>query len=361
MKVGVLTFHGVANYGATMQAYALFIILEKLGHDVELINYSSVRSFVSTQKYLYLNSNFVVNVVKQWRMNKFFKKRVKLNAKKCFTNKDLKKHTRKYNAIICGSDEIWNIHLPIQNFDFNYFLEFVNQDIPKISYGTSFGYTSSENIGTNLLRISQSLKSFCAISVRDENSLKLVNSFQVSGVKVLDPTFLCQYSKILSPPTVKRKYLLVYGHLSSVEQIFAKKIAKYYDLDTIAIGYHCQLANQNYLSVSPSEWLGYFANASYVISDFYHGVIFSIIFNKAFSVFVREAKFNKIASLLKDLSIENRIIHTNDIKLYLEKLADEKPIDLMNIDFDYQKLNLMIKESQQYLDNALISNTKDIA
>ncbi len=358
MKVGVLTFHGVANYGATMQAYALFNVLKIAGHDVELINYSSSKSSAATRKHLYINPGFAVNALKQWKMKRFFKKYVKLAGKRCFTNQDLKKHTHQYNAIVCGSDEIWNIHLPVQNFDFNYFLEFVSEDIPKISYGASFGYTSSENIGTNVSRISQSLKSFYAISVRDENSLKLVNSFHVSGVKVLDPTFLCQYSKIVSPPTVKRKYLLVYAQLSSVEQIFVKKIAEYYDLDTIAVGYPCKLADRNYLSVSPSEWLGYFANASYVISDFYHGVIFSIVFNKAFSVFIRDSKSNKIASLLKDLDIENRALQASDMQVHLQKLADEKPIDLMSMTLDYQKLNLTIEESKQYLTNALNSNIK---
>ena len=207
MKVGVLTFHGVANYGATMQAYALFDVLKVAGYDVELINYVSGKSSNVVRKCLYLNPYFAFNIVKQWRTNKFFKKYVKVMQKRCLTDKDLRQHTHQYHAIVCGSDEIWNIHLPVQNFDFNYFLEFVNEDIPKISYGASFGYASSENIGTNTSRISRSLKSFCAISVRDENSLAIVNSFQISGVKVLDPTFLCQYSKIISPPTVKRKYL----------------------------------------------------------------------------------------------------------------------------------------------------------
>jgi polysaccharide pyruvyl transferase WcaK-like protein len=353
MKVGVLTFNGVANYGATMQAYALFNVLKVAGHDVELINYSSRKSSNATCKYLYMNPCFAFNALKQWKMRKFFKKYVKLTGKRCSTDRDLKKHTHQYNAIVCGSDEIWNIHLPVQNFDFNYFLEFVSKDIPKISYGASFGYTSSENIGTNIARIGRSLKSFYAISVRDENSLNIVNSLHIAGVKVLDPTFLCHYSTIVSPPIVKRKYLLIYGHLSLEEQLFVKKIAKYYSLDTIAVGYHCKLADRNYLSVSPSEWLGYFANASYVISDFYHGAIFSIIFNKAFSVFVRDSKSNKIASLLKDLDLENRILQAEDMHLHLQKLADEKPIDLMSMNLDARKLDRMIEESRQYLTNAL--------
>ncbi len=361
MKIGILTFHGVANYGAILQACALFNVIEMAGHDVELINYSTNRTSNLIGKNLFENHYFTFNIIKKWKMNIFLDKYVRITNRKYRTSEDLKKYAQNFDLIICGSDEIWNIHLPLQNFDFNYFLEFVSEQIPKISYGVSFGYTSSNNIGKNFSRISQLLQSFSAISVRDENSLELVHTCNISAVKVLDPTFLCEYSKILILPKVRRKYLLIYAQLSSEEQIYVKKIAKHYELDLIAIGYPCRIADYNYLAVGPAEWLGYFAKASYVISDFYHGIVFSIIFNKPFSAFVRNSKLNKIGDILRDLKGEDRIISSNQMSLHLKKLDLQMDLNLMEMNIDYHRLQKMIHDSKQYLDRALsvTSNVKE--
>jgi hypothetical protein len=362
MKIGILTFQRVANYGAILQAYALFNVLKMTGHDVELIDYSTDRTCNLIQKHLYSNPYFAFNAVKEWRMNNFSRKYMKLTARKYRTSEELKKYAQNFDLIICGSDEIWNIQLPFQNYDFNYFLDFATPNVSKISYAASFGYTSSDNIGENIVRISQLLQSFSAISVRDENSLQLVRSCKISAVKVLDPTFLCEYSKILSLPVVKRKYLLIYAHLSREEQSYAKKIATYLGLDLVAIGYPCRIADYNHLAVSPAEWLGYFAEAAYVISDFYHGVIFSIIFKKPFSTFVRDPKSNKIGDILRELNAEDRILSPLQMSLDLKDLELKIDLNLMKINLDYPKLEQMVHDSNQYLDRALsvAANTQEI-
>jgi Polysaccharide pyruvyl transferase len=363
MKVGILTFCGVVNYGATLQAYALFNVLKTAGHDVELIDYFTSNTAKLVRRHLYAAPGIAFNnAVKQWRMNNFLHNYVKLTPKRHRTSKELKKCTENFDVIICGSDEIWNIHLPLQNFDFNYFLEFVSNETLKISYGASFGYTLVEDLGENSLQISQLLKSFAAISVRDENSLQIVRACENSAIKVLDPTFLCEYSKIISLPIVKRKYLLIYACLSSDEQLYVKEIAKYYGLCLIAVGYPCRIADYNYLALSPSKWLGYFAKASYIVSDFYHGVVFSIIFRKPFSAFIRDSKSNKIKDILKELNAENRIVSLLQMSLCLQRSKLPIDLNLMEMNLDYPKLQQMIDDSRQYLDRALslTANVKDI-
>lgn len=295
-------------------------------------------------------------------MNNFSRKHMKMTARKYRTSEELKKYAQNFDLIICGSDEIWNINLSFQNYDFNYFLDFVDRDVPKISYAASFGHTSIDNIGESIVRVGQLLQSFSAISVRDENSLQIVRFCEISAVKVLDPTFLCEYSKILILPTVKRKYLLIYAHLSREEQSYAKKIATYLGLDLVAISYPCRIADYNHLAISPAKWLGYFAEATYVISDFYHGVIFSIIFKKPFSAFVRDSKSNKIGDILRELNVEDRILSPLQMSLDLKHLELKIDLNLMKINLDYPKLQQMIHDSNHYLDRALsvAANTQEI-
>jgi polysaccharide pyruvyl transferase WcaK-like protein len=351
MKVGILTFHGVVNYGATLQAYALSQVLTTAGYDVELINYFTDKSANIIRNYLYKSPYFAFNLLKQWKINNFLRTRTKMSDRRCRTSAELKKSTQKFDTIVCGSDEIWNINLSLQDFDFNYFLEFADRDIYKISYGVSFGHTTS--LGEYKPRISNLIESFDAISVRDTNSLNIVRDCQSLAVKVLDPTFLCRYADIITPPPSGRKYILVYAHLSPAEQIFVRKMATYYGLSIVAVGYPCRIADVNRLAISPSQWLGYFANATYVVSDFYHGVIFSIIFKKPFSAYVRDSKSNKIVDLLQDLGATDRIVSPVQMSSESQQLESISKCDLMETHLNYAKLEQKIEESRQYLTTAL--------
>jgi len=283
--------------------------------------------------------------LKQWRMNDFTRKNVRLTSETYRTSSELEKCSQSFDSIICGSDEIWNIYSPFQDLDFNYFLAFTDEATSKISYGASFGQASQ--LGEHASQISKLLKNFSSISVRDENSLQLVRSCGSSAIKVLDPTFLIEYSKLISAPKTKRPYLLVYGILSPEEQAYTQKIAKDNHLDLIAIGYPCEVTHKNYLTLGLSDWLGYFSGASYVIADFYHGVVFSIIFRKPFSVFVRDHKSNKIGDLLRELNVDDSVL------LSPASLYSQLPKLTMNLNLDYSKLQKMIQASKDYLFHAL--------
>ncbi len=358
MKVGILTFHSVVNYGATLQAYALSQVLTTAGYDVELINYFTDKTANIIRNYLYRSPYFAFNALKQWKINNFLRTHTKMSDRRYRSGVELKKYAQKFDAIICGSDEIWNINLSLQNFDFNYFLEFADRDVYRISYGVSFGSTT--DLGEHQSKISNLLKYFDALSVRDTNSINIVRDCQSAAVKVLDPTFLCTYTDIISPP-IHQKYILVYAHLSAAEQLFVRKMATYYGLSIIAVGYPCKIADVNQIAVSPSQWLGYFANATYVVSDFYHGLIFAIIFRKPFSVYLRDSKSNKIADLLQDLGATDRILLPAQMSDESQQMELIKKHDLMETNLNYAKLDEKIDESGQYLATALkMANVREI-
>lgn len=351
MKVGILTFHHTTNYGATLQAYALWTTLTNQGYDVELIDY---RPLGAVKYYLKqnLNRHLLANLVKSWKMRSFLLSNMRLNKKTFYTRADLKSFSHPYDVVICGSDQIWCIDTPFRGFDPSYFLDFINHQTPcrKISYAASFG--STDNLGKHKEAISNLVGQFDAISVRDSNSLRLIQQeCNKSATRVLDPTFLGDYSKILSLPKLREKYLLIYhdrAPMTSEEENFLRSLAKTQQLTIISVGKYNKIARKNFIDVSPEQWLGYFSKASYVFTNTYHGTIFSLIFKKPFTVLQDSGKSNKLKDLLNKLDLESRIlVDPNSV----ESLSEES----LTIDYDsvYEKIEKEVMKSKSYLFEAI--------
>jgi polysaccharide pyruvyl transferase WcaK-like protein len=220
----------------------------------------------------------------------------------------LQNFSHRYDAVIVGSDQIWDINSPIRGVDTSYFLDFIaSTDIRKISYAASFGSTSS--LGEHKEKISGLLDSFYRLSVRDSNSLKLLEQeCKRQAVKVLDPTFLIQYDNLVGKNKGREDHILVYGGLPASLTQPIRDLSKKLNLPVISVGHiNNQVAEISNLQAGPIQWLKYFASAKYIFTNYYHGVIFSIIFRKPFSVFLAEKKIWKIGDLLKDLGLSDRI------------------------------------------------------
>lgn len=349
MKVGILTFHRTTNYGATLQAYALYSFIKKYGHDVEIIDYYPKKLKESYFRHLYNNKFFLFNAIKSWKIRQFLKSKIKISSFKYSDPLKLNSLNLNYDLILCGSDEIWNINSTHTGFDSTYFLDFIcKKNIRKVSYAPSFGIT--KELGSKKSHIKQLLNSFNALSVRDFNSQQIIqNQCNLSAEKVLDPTFLIDdYQKIIKYPKFKRKYMLVYGGLSFSEQIYVKKVAEASKLHLIAIGYPCKVADSNKLAIGIEEWLGYFANASYVFTNFYHGVVFSIMFKKSFNVFERSSKSIKVRDLLIDYGLEDRILSE-------DTLGSKATISEEFNSFHNTDLKKMIEKSQNFIRKQLVA------
>lgn len=346
MKIGIVTLHRTTNYGATLQAYSLWNFLTKMGYLAEIIDYCPDRLKQEHFKHLYHNKFFAFNAVKEYKTRKFFRTKTKLSEKRYCSSSEMAKLPDNYDLLICGSDEIWNVNSPLFGLDPNFFLGFARgAEVCKISYAPSFGFTT--NLKDDLEKIANFLQDFLLISVRDSNSLKLVNEqCKLPATKVLDPTFLSSYNNILKSPRIKKDYILIYGGLSPAEQKHVKKISEIEGLDTVAVGYPCKLARSNHLGAGPEEWLGLYARAKYVFTNFYHGAIFSLIFKKPFTVFERADKSVKVRDLLRDLNLESRILSISEFPTSSSNL----PFDL---DFDEPQLGQMIQSSKLYLSQAI--------
>ena len=364
MKVGIITFHHTTNYGATLQAYALWKTIKHQGHEVEIIDYRphiAVRVYWREIKLILKNKfrllikpealvTLVKLLVKQFKKEFFLYSKVKLSKKKAYTREDLSNFNLDYDIVICGSDQLWCID-SFRGFDPSFFLDFVDsQKCRKISYAASFGGT--KDLGEYRELINKLISDFHAISVRDFHSLRLLQKeCGKSGTRVLDPTFLIDFNELKSVSKLKKEYLVIYFHrnLTVEQENFIKSIAKLKDLIIISVWKYSSIASKNFLSLAPQEWLTYINNASYVVTDTYHGTIFSIKSKKLFTVFSREDKINKINDLLDNLGLESRLLVRVD--------SDSVDIQSQNINYAVvdEKLEKEILISKTYLFETLDS------
>ncbi len=365
MKIGILTYHCTTNYGATLQAYALLTAIKQQGwENVEIINYqpySMLRNFFirpiqPINKKLQINTQIFINLRKCLNMRKFVLENLPLSRKKFHTKASLKKHNQNYDLAICGSDQIWRID-SIKGFDSAFFLDFINDtDCRKMSYAASFSDTDSLN--KHQPSIHKLLKNFDKILVRDSNSLQLVEEeCSFSAVKVVDPTFLINYDNLAVLPKLRREYLLIYNQQSFtvLEEDFIKNVAKNNNLIIVSVGQINRIASINVVEADPKEWLGYFKLANYIVTNTYHGTIFSIIFKRQFTVVLNGNKLNKTGDLLRDYNLEDRVFST---RLYTQN-SEYKLIDI-----DYskieQKVQIAVAKSKNCLFEAIANKHKSL-
>ena len=276
MKIGILTFHVALNVGAQLQALALFRTLVDLGHDVEFIRYEP--------KYLKKSYRFFRNVdvrngiascVKQTLLHIIYDTCTWIKTKRHYTGFQKKYYAftpvrfsrlseladADFDAIIVGSDQIWNPEITNGCLDRFYTLDFKSDRIRKISYAASF--SQSHITQSDTLVLIERLKSFRAISVREEGLKLYLNSFCNLHVNVvLDPTLLLtkrQWVGLMPKQRIiAERYVLLYQARGEKKKILAqatnladKLHAKVYD----ASGMNYRISRRGKQYVSPIEFL----------------------------------------------------------------------------------------------------------
>lgn len=348
-KIGILTWHYGANYGAKAQSYALQQTIKSLNYDVSMINYR-------TKGYKKVNYETNTEIKNKW----LHPIRVLNGLKRCFnfTNterlynetdavtgyEDINKLG--FDAIVLGSDAIFNVLHPLYN-DIYYG---VGLNACKILYSPSCEYLSPDFELSDGCK--KSLREMKGYAVRDLNTKKLIlNNIGVESQITLDPTFLYSFDDIKYNLKID-DYILIYsfndlGEYSKSIVEFAKKN----DLQIVSVGKEYKWANINYSDACFELWIESFRHARYVITDSFHGTVFAIKNSKDFVVCSHEGKVAKIASLLKDLSI-NRSFYDGNISIedYLETRIDYENVS--------EKLSNMVLDSRNYLKNALAVSVK---
>lgn len=292
MRIGILTFQATNNYGGVLQSYALQKILKDLGHAPEILDYEcrfieQPYRWENLKKkglagYLFSLMGFLC-YLPRGKGNKRFKKHMKY-SERC-SAESMKSMGDKYDMYIVGSDQVWNYRLT--GGDMHYLLDFVKESSKKYSYAASFGVGEIKSPYCELY--TKLLNEFEMIAVRESQGSEIIYDMIGKRVPVvLDPTLLLTREEWMSAaklPVMKEKYILVYQlgiskNLVNKVKHLAKKTGCKVRYIPFPLGGFIEAKKQ--WRIGADEWIGLFANASYIVTDSFHGTAFSILFNKPF-------------------------------------------------------------------------------
>jgi len=370
IRIGLLTLFNNTNYGNRLQNYASQVVLESLNCYVESLyfdTYLKPNVFKRVCRIFNLSisetlTKIVTIIIQSKRKNHcriLQNEREKSN--KSFTEENivtsdclisgrniLDKLDQQYDYFIVGSDQVWN---PYSRIGLSvYFLTFAPY-YKRISYAASFGV--SELPRKIIKKYRRWLSDIPFISVREEAGASIIKELIDKDVDVLiDPTMMltkAQWQSISKPGRnkPKQKYFVTYflGDLPQDSMTLIQDLHNYYKFEQVG------LADQNfenYYAADPGEFLDFMNSSSIVLTDSYHGTIFSILFEKPFVVFDRLSKSpslgTRIDTLLSTFHLENR-----------KWSCLQETSDLFNI--DYAHVPAIIEYERQktydYLKNAL--------
>lgn len=349
--VGILTFHYANNHGAVLQAYALRRVINGLPDcKAELINYVP-EGYVHD---LHENSEIGVGLLEEKRRK--FEAFLKNECGVC-TPMISCVEGNKYDYYCVGSDQVWNVELA-ENADYEYFFPHLEDKAKRISYAASIG-TEKEDIDKALFK--RYLSKFQNILLREKSCIELIN--EITGIEckhVLDPTLLLEredYAKLIQKlpckPKVAKPYLLFFWYysdelLKGVE--LANTIARKYGLaivHTIAGArpymFHNEYGCMMYAGVE--EFLWYVKNASFVVTNSYHGSIFAMQFERPFYIHISQKRRSRLDTLVELCGLESRVVEG-----YIDASNITDKIDYIDIKRRVAKKR---KDSMAFLKEAL--------
>lgn len=356
MKVGIITFHAVYNYGAVLQAYSLQKVFSDLQVESEIIDFR--RETQADYTSLYSSRHGIKSLIKNIMILPFHSKRKKrmqkfddfinnelVKSEKIYTNEeDLKCVNEIYNVFFTGSDQVWNTKKE-RDYSAAYFLDFVDKNnLNRYAYAASLGVSEKED----LIMQESMLKKYRKISCREKRGVEIVSSI-IEGKTdlVLDPTLLVDkkhLEKYTKKSDTNKPYLFYYSldgfdkRKNNFDIIY--KLANKYNLDIKLITpewVYSRKKSKQYTSAGIEEFLTLIANAELVCTNSFHGTALSIKFNKNFYVLEKyDGRDDRKKTVLEELNLLDRCISSVD--------------DIDNIDdykINYENINCQLESKRE--------------
>lgn len=359
MKIGILTLPLHLNYGGILQAYALQTVLERMGHEVVVINrpMEGKPAFIRSLIY-YLRRLFKYYVLRRrdvsvkWEEGalKAYYERLPLNN---FINDKIKNRfiqnlseikPTEFDAIVVGSDQVWRKAYFYSKIEDAFLLFAEKWNVRRISYSASFGKDNVDDYTVEEKRnVARLLRIFEKVSVRESSAVNVCSKeFNIEAVQMLDPTLLLSADDY-------RAMIDKHGAVNLDGNFFCYILDQTADLsETIREieqrngwksfflhgGPEALATESNNKKIQPVEvWLQSFRDADAVITDSFHACVFSIIFNKPFLVFGNSIRgMSRFESLLKMTGLEDRLVNSKEMALAKIGLLSEKPNALVLLD-----------------------------
>lgn len=335
MKIGILTLPLHINYGGILQAYALQTVLERMGHEVHIIEKEKQSLSISILKMPIIYGKRIIKNIRGNKIPIFYEQ--KYNREQPIirqnTNNFIEKyiHVIKYNkfsdikeseydAIVVGSDQIWRPkYFGIKQIKQAY-LKFAEKwNIKRIAYAASFGTDEWEYTTKQTSICGELLKKFDAVSVREDSGVHLCKKhFGVEAQHVLDPTTLLEkedYIKLFetnNTPKSKGNLLCYFLDETDEKKKLIKRVAEEKGLNPFNVKSKSDDINSpisDRVQAPVEQWLRGFYDAEFVVTDSFHACVFSILFNKPFIVYGNKKRgLSRFESLLNIFGLKNLLI-----------------------------------------------------
>lgn len=321
------------NYGAVLQTYATCRALKELGHEVEIID------FRQPEKKSNWSFPFYFKVK---AFNLFKQKYYAPYSEYIDSIEELKKKDFSYDCLMVGSDQTWNPNIS-RDKRLAYFLLFGKENCIRVSYASSLGVSSwPDKYKEDIPAIKEALSHFSAISVRETTGKALLaNTFGINSTVVLDPTLLhTNYRELIGEVNLTNDVICCLLHrpplqLKKVRDLCSELGEKGKVISTIR-----PVRGFSYVyPPSLEKWLSYIASAKFVITDSFHGVAFSLIFQKNFVVITPDiGKNSRLKDIMDTLGIANRYYY------------DTEEIDynaIINSTINYNEVNKRLQKERE--------------
>ena len=353
-KLGIISYNiygNFTNYGSALQSWALSKAIEKCGSTSVLVDYCPT---------IHLDKNILNPLEKMWDQDEESIRNTTLTLpaieenyykfEEFFTNR-FNRTTTKYNyqnfeeitqeeldGFICGSDTIFCID-ESKGFDDGYFANYPIMKNHSVSYAASFGDTKiSED---EFIELNKNLKNFKALGLRENRMVSYVSDHtDVPVQKTIDPTLLLnpdEYAEITSDRMIEEKYLLLYTRRYNAKmQRYAEEMARKNGWKIVEISLRATNAEKGHIMMYKAgveEFLSLVKNAEYVVTNSFHGLMFSVQFKKQFAIFSRETGDSKIAEALELFGLKDHL------------LTDYQD-NILNVD-DYDTVHARIAEARE--------------
>lgn len=274
-----------------------------------------------------------------------FKQSNFIPSKEIHTSRDLEKVFENENceAIVVGSDQVWR-KWNFTSLDF-FFLSWLKVDVPKLGYAISYGKDKWELSEEETQKYSNLAKTFNALSMREDDGVELTKKYLgVDSIHVLDPTMLLDikdYNQLIEKSKLSNNKKGIFNYVLDItegKKNIINECSKYFGVPSFDVmpkrrnfDPYEKCPDEYYTFPPIEEWLSAFKSSDFVITDSFHGTVFSIIYNKPFLVIDNKFRgLSRIKSLLKIFSLENRLV-TND--------SIDSAIEIANSPIDWEKVN----------------------
>ena len=361
-KFGIVSYNiycNFTNYGSALQSWALHQAVNRLGEgrwESVLVDYCP--DILKDKDPLNPYKNMWDQDEESRRMCEMTMPAIRVNYEKfnafynnCFNKTQGKYTSENFNEIrlnegidgfICGSDTIFC--MDEFGFDDGYYANYESMKNNSVSYAASFGDPTLTEENCDILN--KRLQNFRAFGLREDQMIPYVKECtNVPVQRVVDPTLLLteeDYNEIEAPVQEKEKYLLLYSRRYSSEmERYAEKLAKENGWKIVEISLRATNAEKHrmFYEAGVEEFLSLIKHAEFVVTNSFHGMIFSVQYKKPFVIFSREQCSNKIAELLDLFGLSDRMLVHGD-----EKFREE--IDYVQV---HERIEKAREESKAFL------------